>query len=245
MNIGGANREKWWAAPLLNRVLKMKIPPEKLYKYLPSEFLDNVLNKGELLFRNLTYFRQSECRQRGDFLEAHHRDNPDNDITLTIKDTGKQVVGDFSFLNTTDSDHIYVFCLSKSFKKDLCKEFKSDSCIEITNVPEFIRRVRIKLKKLLSVHNNGLLHGSAHYYAQNAPAQFNIKDPKELAFAKDEYFQNQEEYRLIFGNRKAFRLVQKIVINSKYDFRKEAMQGAPKEKIIVIGNLSDIARIIT
>lgn len=221
------------------------MPPEKLYKYLPSEFIDNVFDKGELLFRNLTYFRQSECSQRGDFLEAHHRDNPDNDITLNNLSTGKKVIGDFSFLNTTDSDHIFVFCLSKAYRKELCEEFNSDACVEITDAPEFIRRVRVKLKRLLSTHKYGLLNGSAKYYRQNAPAEFNIKDPKELVFAKDEFFQHQDEYRLAFGNRKAFKLVQKVVINGKYDFKNEAMKGTTKEKLITIGNLSDIARIIT
>jgi hypothetical protein len=33
------------------------------------------------------------------------------------------------------------------------------------------------------------------------------------------------------------------VVNSKYDFRAEAMKGTPKEKMIKIGNISDIVKV--
>lgn len=217
--------------------------PERLYKYLPSKYVENVLRRGELLFRNLTYFRQYEGEQRGDPLEAHHKDNPDNDIEITNLSTGKIIKGDFSFLNTTDSDLIYVFCMSKTHSLNLYKEFNSDSCIEITDVKKFLLRTKMKLKRLVSFHKSELLHGDVKYYAANKLAEFNIKDPKELAFAKDESFKNQSEYRLIFGTKKAFKLVQKIVINAAYDFRGEAMKGKVDEKLIKIGDMSDIANV--
>ena len=220
------------------------MPPDKLYKYVPSIYAKSVL-KGELLFRNLSYFKQDECKQRGDKLEGHHRDNPDNDITIKNLSTGTKTVGDFSFLNTTDSDHIFVFCLSETYNPKLCEEFKSDACIEISNTNEFIRRVSFKLKRLLSVHKYGLLHGKAKYYQPNVRAEFNIKDPKELIFAKDVFFQHQDEYRLAFGNKKAFKLIQKIIVNVIYDFEEEAMKGTSKEKMVNIGSIADIAKLIT
>ncbi len=216
---------------------------EKLYKYLPSIYVENVLKRGELLFRNLTYFKQYECEQRGDPLEAHHRDNPDNDIVLTNLSTGKKTQGDFSFLNTTDSDLIYVFCMSKTYSADLYSEFKSDACIEITDVEKFLLRAKTKLKHLVSLHKSGLIHGDVKYYAVNKSANFNIKNPKELAFAKDEIFEGQDEYRLIFGKKKAFNLIQKIVVNATYDFKSEAMKGTAKEKLLKIGDISDIANV--
>jgi hypothetical protein len=56
--------------------------PERLFKYLPSQYVDNVLSNGDILFRNFTYFKQVEGKTRGDYLEAHHRDNPDNNIKI-------------------------------------------------------------------------------------------------------------------------------------------------------------------
>ena len=214
--------------------------PERLYKYLPSQYSENVVEKGEILFRNLTYFRQYECEQRGDSLEAIHRDNPDNDVELFQPSTGAYSKGNFSFLNSTDSDLIYVFCLSMSHKSDLYEEFNSDTCIEITDPEDLLKRIRIKVKRLISAHNKSLIHKPVYCYAANKPAEFNVKDPFELPFAKGDAFNNQDEYRLVFGTRKAFKLTQRIVINSRFNFREYAMSGAPKEKIITIGNISDI-----
>lgn len=216
----------------------------RLYKYLPSQFAENVVRKGDLLFRNLTYFRQYEDNRRGDPLEGFHRDNPDNDITLSDPKTGKVLAkGDFSFLNSTNTDLIYVFCLSKSHKPELYEEFKADYCIEIINTEEFIRRSKIAVKRLISSHKSGLLHGDVNYYFENAPAGFDIKNPKNLAFAKGVHYEHQEEFRLVFGNRKAFDLKQQIVVNASYDFIGETKKGTSKEKHVFIGNLNDIVKI--
>ena len=227
--------------PYILQIYNQHVLPQRLYKYLPYRYVGQVLNNGELLFRNLTYFQQYECEQRGDPLEGHHRDNPDNDIEITVLSTGEKIKGDYSFLNSTDAELIYVFCLSKTYSKELYEKFDSDACIEITDVEEFIRRVRIKIKQLISVHKNGLLHNDVKYYAANQPAEFNIKEPKEIAFAKDEAFRNQDEYRLVFGTKKAFKLEQKIVVNATYNFREEAMKGIPKDKLTKVGSISDIA----
>ena len=216
----------------------------KLFKYLPSEFVDKVVSKGDLLFRNLTYFRKYEDIRRGDPLEGFHRDNPDNDITLSCPKTGRILAkGDFSFLNSTNTDLIFVFCLSKSHKSFLYEEFEADSCIEILDTQEFVQKTRIAVKRLLSSHQTGLLYGDVKYYRENAPANFNIKDPKNLAFAKGCHYEHQEEYRMVFGTRKAFNLTQQIVINKRYDFLEEAKKGTQKEKHIKIGNLSDIVKV--
>ena len=217
--------------------------PKTLYKYLPSKYVEQVLNSGELLFRNLTYFRQHECEQRGDPLEGHHRDDPDKDIEITNLSTGQKIKGGFSFLNTTNTDLIFIFCLSKTYSDRLFEEFKSDACIEITDVTGLLKRTRIALRKLISLHPAGLLHNDVKCYAANQPAEFNIKEPKELAFAKDEAFRNQDEYRLVFGKKKAFNLEQKIVVNGQYDFREEAMKGTPMDKLITIGSIADIAAV--
>ncbi|MCU7808552.1 MAG: hypothetical protein KZQ73_11895, partial [Candidatus Thiodiazotropha sp. (ex Semelilucina semeliformis)] len=157
----------------------------KLYKYMPSQYAGSFVKKGDLLFRNLSYFRQYEDNKRGDPLEGFHRDNPDNDVTLSDPKTGRILAkGDFSFLNSTNTDSINVFCLSMRHDSRLYKEFCSDCCIEILDPDEFIRRTRIAVKKLISTHQSGLLHREVIYYHDNKPAGFDIKNPKNLAFVK-------------------------------------------------------------
>lgn len=216
----------------------------KLYKYIPSEYADDFVKKGDLLFRNLSYFRQFEDNKRGDPLEGFHRDNPDNDIILSDPKTGKiSAKGDFSFLNSTNTDLINVFCLSRVHEDYLYEEFNSDCCIEILDTEEFIRRSRFAVKRLLSAHECGLLHRSIIYYHDNAPADFDIKDPKNLAFAKGSHYQRQQEYRLVFGRKKAFELIEQIIMNNGYDFLDEAKKGTPNEKHLYIGDLSEIVKV--
>ncbi len=216
----------------------------KLYKYLPSQYVDNIIQKGELLFRNLSYFRKFEDNRRGDPLEGFHRDNPDNDITLSCPDTGRILAkGDYSFLNSTNSDLIYVFCLSKEHSARLYDEFEADACIEITDTQEFMKRCRFAVKRLISSHKSGLLNKDVFYYRDNAPAEFNIKDPKNLAFAKGVHYKHQNEHRMVFGTRKAFELTQSIVINKTYDFIEDTKSGIAKSKLLRIGNISDIVKV--
>ena len=218
-------------------------PPQRVYKFLPSEYIEPVYRQGQLLFRNLTYFRQFEDKTRGDHLEGHHRDNPDNNIQITNLRTGTTQSGDYSFLNTTDTDEIFVYCLATRLDASLYAAFQSDACIEITDVPTFEKRTRIAIAKLASKHRKGLLCGPVAYYAPNKPSNVDIKDPTKLAFLKDQIYSHQSEYRLVFGTRKAFRLQQKLVVNKGYDSRAEALKGSPKSKTIKVGSLGAIATV--
>lgn len=215
--------------------------PNRLYKYLPSEFLPNTVSKGEILFRNFTYFKQQEDKTRGDYLEASHRDNPDNDITITALKDGIPRNFDASFINSTDSDLIFMFCTSLEFSPKYFEEFNCDACIEITHPEEFCRRIRTAVKRKISTHKNGLLCGKVNYYRPNEPANHNVRDATVLPFLKDEIYSNQREFRFVFGVRKAFKLTQQIVLNKGHDFRAEALAGMAKSKSIKIGSIEDIA----
>lgn len=205
--------------------------------------MDDVTRKGTVLFRNLSYFRQMADLSRGDYLEGHHRDNPDRDVTITSKSTGVTISGDFSFLNSTNTDKTFIYCLSTLHDERLYDDFSSDACIEIMEPEEFIRRVRIAVKRLISIDPAGLLFGPVHYYAANKPSKFNIKNPKELVFLKDEDYSYQREFRLVFGRRNAFKLEQRIVVNSAYDFRSATKHLIPNEKHIMIGPILDLVTV--
>jgi hypothetical protein len=214
-----------------------------LYKYLPSKHVPAFLDRGEILFRNLTYFRQYEGKVRGDVYEGIHMDHPGTDIVLKNLTRGGQVIGKFSFLNSTNSDLVFVFCLSKLLNKNLMTEFECDACIEIFKPDEFIRRVRRALARLISVHRAGLLAQPVHYYHPAEAARFDVNDPKQLAFAKSEFYVEQEEFRLSFGTKRAFKLVQQIA-QPHYDPYSDAIKGQCKEKLVRVGTLHDVARFV-
>jgi hypothetical protein len=214
-----------------------------LYKYLPSKYLPAVLDRGEILFRNLTYFRQLEGRVRGDANEGIHKDHPGTDIVLENLTRRFQSVGKFSFLHSTNSDLVFAFCLSKRLSKDLMAEFQCDACIEIFKPDELIRRVRFALARLISVHRVGLRAQPVLLLRSGRAGIVDIKDPTQLAFVKNESYKDQEEFRLCFGTRRAFKLVQQIA-QPHYDPYDDAMKGQPMEKLIRVGTVNDVARFI-
>ncbi|MBS1155130.1 MAG: hypothetical protein H6R07_1054 [Proteobacteria bacterium] len=214
-----------------------------LYKYLPSKYASAFLDRGEILFRNITYFRQHEGRVRGDPYDGIHKDHPGTNIVVENLTRRSKTVGEFSFLNSTDPDLVFAFCLSQKFSKDLMAKFESDACIEILEPVEFIRRVRFALARLVSVHRVGLLAQPVHYYHPAEAARFDIKEPTQLAFAKDMYYAEQEEFRLSFGTRRAFKLVQKIT-QPNYDPYDDAIKGQSREKLVKVGSLRDVAGLV-
>lgn len=216
---------------------------QPLYKYLPATYVTAVLDRGELLFRNLTYFRQCEGRVRGDPYEGIHRDYAGTEREIRNLTKGTVQRGAFSFLHSTDSDHIFAFCLSRRLDERMARDFGADAVIEIFDPAEFIRRVRFSLRRTLSVHRAGVLARDVTYYKPDEQALFDLADPKNLAFVKNEQYRSQSEYRIVFGNRKAFKLIQQIGLQH-YDPYDEAMRKSPAEKLIRIGALSDIARVV-
>jgi hypothetical protein len=219
-----------------------------LYKYLPSQYADAVIKEGKLLFRNLSYFRQYEDRIRGDPIEGIHMDAPDRGFTITNLTRGFSITGNFSFLNSIDQDNVFVFCLSKTFAVELFEEFSCDACIVIKNPDKFIARCRHAVKKLKRhglADKKGLIHRSVDYYKFNEAVEKSVKDPLNLPFFKAIRFSHQDEYRIVFGYPGAFKLTQRIIDNSVFDLAAEIRRGTPREHLLIVGNIEDIAEVRT
>lgn len=215
-----------------------------LYKYLPRQYADAFL-RGEILFRNLSYFKRLDCKHRGDATEGVHRGRPETGATIENLTVGGTLNGDFTFLNEINSDLVFVFCTSEIFDKALFHVFEADCCIEISDSDEFSRRIQRKVMSMASTNKSiGLLRAPAKYYDPGKSAEFDIKSPSNIAFAKDNCYAHQKEFRFAFGKgKKSFCLQEAIVISKRYDFREAAEAGIGAEKKLLIGSLKDIARI--
>lgn len=215
-----------------------------LYKYLPSQYAEAFL-RGEVLFRNLSYFQKSECKGRGDATEGIHRDRPEGGATIENLSVGGVVHGDFTLLNEIDSDLVFVFCTSRIFDQALFREFEADCCVEINKPDEFAKRIQRKVMSLASTNKSiGLLHRPALYYDPSKEPEFDVKNPINIALAKDESYEHQKEFRFAYGKGKqSFRIDQskKIVISKLYDFQEKAKSGKEAEKRLMIGSIKDIA----
>jgi hypothetical protein len=216
----------------------------RLFKYISSRYTATTLYRGELLFRNLTYFRQQEGKVRGDPYEGIHKDHPGTEQVISNLTRSIELRGPFSFLHSTDSDLIFAYCLSNRLGADLASAFSADTVIEITDSVELVRRISFTLRRVLSVHKAGVLARDVYYYRPDEPALFDVEEPKNLAFVKNRQYIEQDEFRIAFGTRRAFQLTRQIA-QPHHDPYEEAMTKKAANRLVRIGAINDIARIVT
>lgn len=182
----------------------------KLYKYMPFRFVESFLC-GRMLFRNLTYFRQSEDPVRGDMYEGRHIDRPGGGVVLEQPATGVRVEGDFAFVNSIPTEKIFVLCLATAHDPALYRQFGCDACVEIADADQFIADIKVAARRVPPVGDWVMLNQEVEYYDEKSPAQGNIQDPRALPFFKPERFRSQNEYRLAIARRQSLELVQEII----------------------------------
>jgi hypothetical protein len=216
--------------------------PERLFKYLPSRFVERVLRRGDLLFRNLSYFRRIEENGRGDLLEGLHMDYPDNPIKIETTDGRVKWEGRAAFLNRVNSDKLYVFCLSRELSPALYGEFGADACIEITDAPEFLRRSERVIATQVRFAESGLLHGPVLYYVPNQPLDADVTDVRVIPFCKHESYRLQVEYRLAVATRGGLSLTRQIV-NKLFSFEEDVAACTDGSRHVIVGAIHDIARV--
>ena len=81
-----------------------------LFKYLPAQYADHLLN-GEILCRNLVYFRKIEGDPRADISEGTHIDAPHHDVQLMNMTTGQTITGRFAYHNVLKNIERVFCCL--------------------------------------------------------------------------------------------------------------------------------------
>lgn len=226
------------------KALSPKLPP-RLYKYMPSQYVDAFLAKGTMQFRNLAHFRKCEEKGRRDLLEGLHMDHPDNPVTLQNLTRPEQSpwIGEAALLNSINPEKVFVFCLSHRFSSALFEEFPSDACVEIIDTKQFIHRVARRVGNLLSFRQYGLLHSPVHYYAPNKPTEVPVGDPLTIPFFKHMDYSHQDEYRLVLSLRGGLKLKTSVIHWKLHSFDDEVAAGVSADKSIDVGSLADISKV--
>jgi hypothetical protein len=168
-------------------------------------------------------------------------DYPDNDITIENAD-GRRWQRRAAFLNSINSNKLFVFCLSEVLSPSLYAEFSADSCVEILDLDEFFRRCRETISQQPRFSESGLMHDRVEYYAPGRPAIRNVKDPRCVPFFKHEAYSHQAEYRLATALRRGLQLTERIV-SQKFTFDEETLASRPAHRHVIIGSIKDIAKV--
>lgn len=217
---------------------------QKIYKFLPENHVSSLLS-GEILFRNLVYFKTLEFDPRADLFEGMHIDAPNHDVHIDNLTTGKRITGRFAFHNTSEHmDRIFCFCTSIYFDKKKLEKF-GNSCVEIRDADAFKARLKLALKRhdrVSRLDRPILLADPVTYYDVDAPAppHINVKNPLHLPFLKQSRYADEQEFRFVFARRGGFKLKQMIVTQAYNECESVATKTA-KETMIHIGSIDDIA----
>src|ERR1700681_309352 len=103
-----------------------------LYKYFPERKYAEAFLGGQMLFRSLAYFRDSEDPIRGDEYEGTSKYLPDGGLVVHNKTQGTTFTVPMAFESSVKADEIFVFCVSQTLSADIAKQFNAVACVEIT-----------------------------------------------------------------------------------------------------------------
>lgn len=210
----------------------------KLYKYLPSQYLDFLLTNGSFLFRSLSYFQDYEDDLiRGDEYEGILKHTKPEGLKINNLTTSESFNAPWQFESEVDSENIFIFCVSNKLSRELAQEFKADVCVEFTNAAHIISKLRSAVSIRKKIKPNRLFHGEVKYYSEEEAPGIKWAFPNQIAMRKLNWFSSQEEYRFMFSLNSALefnKTAQRIRIGEKT----KAKRTEPyPEHILKIGNI--------
>jgi hypothetical protein len=215
----------------------------RLYKYLPSCYLDRFVDNGQVLFRSLTYFQQYEDEKAvGDRFEGIRAFRPPQGLTVTRIATGEKFTIPYSFHSAVFGEAILVFCVSESLSHELADEFHADACVEITDVNAFVSRLQDALLALHGPDSHVLLHGPVKYYAESEAPIVDWALPEQIVMSKLQAYAHQREYRFAFAEKHALEVERTRPSLVPGALRKPDPAGH-REQVLLLGSIRDICEV--
>lgn len=125
---------------------------QSLFRYISSEYAESFVEKGEMLFRALSYYRDyDDDGVRADDLEGTRVHLPSDGLKITKVNTGEIISLPHRFESSAKEGDIFVYCLSTIFSDSLAEKFKADTCIEILDSAKLLALVRSALLRRPSI----------------------------------------------------------------------------------------------
>lgn len=204
--------------------------PRSLYKYMPLRYVGDFVQRGRVLFRNLTYFRCYDTDpSRGDLYEGRQVDRPEKGAQITNRTTGVTQAGDFALISSIPTEGVFAFCMSTRLDLGLYEAFNADACVEITSPSQFVKDCRQALRKLVSPRGLHLFHGEVEYYRETERVQGNFRDPTVIPFFKPARFAAQREYRIVLANPASLQIKKRMVYGHALPGNEAPLGETPKD----------------
>lgn len=184
-----------------------------LYRYFDEQRWADEFLSGNLRFSTLAYFQNMEHGGvRADANEGVSPFAPAGGLAINNLTQGVEfTLTDHVFEAAVRNNDVFAYCLSRSFIKELWRDFEAVVCVEILDVGEFCRRVLaalpndVKLPDLVGQRRLG--HRVTYYDSSDSPTP-RWALPGMIAISKRRFFVRQDEFRLVFSRTSALEFQQ-------------------------------------
>ncbi len=165
-----------------------------LYKYFSEQKYAEAFLNGQMLFRSLAYFRDSEDAARGDEYEGTSNFRPDGGLLVHNQTQGTIFTLPMAFESSVKADEIFVYCFSRTLSADIAQKFNAVACVEITKIATVCARVQAALPSTATFTARAV-----DYYPQSQGGDPRWALPDNIATSKLDHWASQHEYRFVFS----------------------------------------------
>ena len=218
------------------------MPP--LFRYFSEKNARAFVDRGEVLFRALSYFRDYEDNGvRADEHEGTLVHLPKEGLKITNVESGEVVDLPHRMESTSKGDEIFVYCFSTELSAAIAKRFEAEVAVEIIEPVKLLARIRSALSLRRRFRSTQLVHLPVHYYEWHEPPIIDWALPERIAMRKPKPFEWQQEYRFAFPVGNAF-AVENVSINfvASNEQRPLCTNSHPK-LLLKLGSLSKFCRV--
>jgi hypothetical protein len=215
-----------------------------LYRYFSERNAQSFIERGEVLFRSLSYFRDYEDGGvRSDEHEGTLVHLPTDGLKVNKVATGEVVALPHQMEASAKEDDIFIYCLSTELSKEIAQRFSAEVVVEIHDQTRFLALVRssMALRKRLQVSK--LVSQPVRYYEWHEPPIVDWALPERIAMRKPMSFGWQKEHRIAVPLGDAFG-VENVSVNLVLPGTKRPRRPTPHPSVLLkLGNLSKICSV--
>jgi len=219
------------------------MPP--LFRYFSRAYASDFVQKGSVLFRSLSYFRdyEEDAGIRADEYEGTLVHQTPGGLLINNLTTGKSGTLQYRLESTAKEDDIFVYCMSTELCPEIAKRFNAEVAVEILDPFKFLARLRTSLSLRRRLRTNQLVHDNVHYYEWHEPPIVDWALPERIAMRKPKPFSWQKEYRFAVPIGDAFRVENVSVNLVPIGAPRKSRSTTHPQQLLRLGNLSKICRV--
>ncbi len=215
-----------------------------LIRYFSEENARAFVERGEVLMRSLSYFRDYEDDGvRADAFEGTLAHRPAGGLRIRMKSTGKELAVPYTLEATAREDEIFVYCLSTELSAVLAGRFQATVAVEICEPLQFLAKLRAALGLRPRLRAERLVHGAVRYYDWHEPPIVDWALPERISLRKPRHFEWQHEYRFAVPAGDAFAVENVQTKLVPLGAPRPARSKVHPKVFLKLGNLSKLCRV--